>query len=635
VRQIDQRYPHLHQERAPASYAATIDTSVEQLDLGTVMKASHAVSGEIMLEKLIETLLVIAVEHTGAERGLLILSHREGLRIAAEARTSRDGVEVELPDALVTPSALPDSLLHYVIRTQESMILDDASTENLFVQDKYFRRRAPKSVLCLPLVKQIKVIGVLYLENSLAPRVFTPERLAMLEMLVSQAATSLENAGLYADLQQENIIRKHAEEELRRSEMQAAMARERELFAQQRATELAKANEALRGCLDALASVPELDDFLGQVMAAITRQLGAVSSTLRVRSFEQNTRPLELVFRDGRVMTPDEAKYPEFWQSVWLEQFDPYFLCHSGFTGTKDEQGVATFLSPPAAIIRVLDPHSPMPEDQRSYLRGLGVKTVLIIPLTSRGQANGWLTFRFTEERDFHPEELEIARALATQASLAIHLTRLAKSARQSAVLKERNQLAGEIHDSLAQIFTGISMQLGAAKEVIRTGNGFSYVERATELAQFGLAEARRSSFSLQPTTIEESGLIDALQKLVERSNVPGRLQCNFRSTGVLEEGLPARIQQELLRITQEAISNAVRHAKPTVVSVTLRWEPPNLILKVTDNGTGISIVSLEKSEGFGLRNMRARATQIDGKLDVQTATGHGTSIVLTVPISS
>jgi signal transduction histidine kinase len=160
-------------------------------------------------------------------------------------------------------------------------------------------------------------------------------------------------------------------------------------------------------------------------------------------------------------------------------------------------------------------------------------------------------------------------------------------------------------------------------------------VERATELAQFGLAEARRSAFSLQPTIIEESGLIDALQKLVERSNVPGRLHCNFRSTGVPEEGLPTRIQHELLRISQEAISNAVRHAKPTVVSVTLRWEPPNLILKVKDNGSGISSAGLEKSEGFGLSNMRTRASQIDGKLDIHTAAGHGTSIVLTVPISS
>src|SRR5258706_5603925 len=110
------------------------------------------------------------------------------------------------------------------------------------------------------------------------------------------------------------------------------MARERELFADQRATELAKANEALRECLDALASVPELDAFLGQVMAAITRQLGAVSSTLRVRDFEQNTLPMEFVFQSGRVMTPDEAKYPEHWRSVALAELDRDFLVHSAST---------------------------------------------------------------------------------------------------------------------------------------------------------------------------------------------------------------------------------------------------------------------------------------------------------------
>jgi signal transduction histidine kinase len=404
----------------------------------------------------------------------------------------------------------------------------------------------------------------------------------------------------------------------RAEEMRAAMARERELFAQQRATEMAKANEALRGCLDALASVPELDDFLGQVMAAITRQLGAVSSTLRVRNFEQNILPLELVFQDGRVMTPDEAKYPEHWQSVSLQ-----------------EQRFPFFLDQPSAIIRTHDPHSPMPDDYRSYLFGLGVKTVLIIPLTSRGQANGRLTFRFTEERDFHPEELEIARALATQASLAIHLTRLAKAARQSAVLEERNQLAAEIHDALAQSFTGISMQLGLAEEQLaaKEGDLLRQIERANEIAKFGLAEARRSILSLSSSAIEESGLTKTLQRLVEHSNVAGRLRCDFRSDNIPEESLPPRIQHELLRFAQEAISNAVRHAKPTLVSVTLRWKPPNLILQIRDNGSGISSASLEKSEGFGLGNMRTRASQIDGKLDIQTAAGHGTSIVLTVPI--
>jgi signal transduction histidine kinase len=423
----------------------------------------------------------------------------------------------------------------------------------------------------------------------------------------------------------------------RAEEMRAAMIRERELFAQQRATELAKANEALRGCLDALASVPELDDFLGQVMAAITRQLGAVSSTLRVRNFEQNTLPLELVFQDGRVITPDEAKYPERWQSVSLEQFDPDFLFHSAFARTRDEHRGATFLNPPAAIIRVLDPRSPMPEDQRSYLRELGVKRVLIIPLTSRGQANGRLTFRFTEERDIHPEELEIARALATQASLAIHLTRLAKTARQSAVLEERNQLAAEIHDALAQSLTGISMQLGVAEEQLaaKEGDPLHQIQRANEIAKFGLAEARRSILSLRSNVVEESGLTTTLQRLVEHSNVAGRLRCDFRSDNIPEERLPLTIQHELLRFAQEAISNAVRHAKPTVVDVTLRWEPPNLVLKVKDNGSGISSASLERSEGFGLHNMRTRASQIDGKLDIQTAAGRGTSIVLTVPVPS
>jgi GAF domain-containing protein len=148
--------------------------------------------------------MMIALEHAGAERNLLILPHGKELRIAAEARTSRDGVEVQLQDALVTSSDLPDSLLHYVIRTQESVILDDASTQNLFSEDEYVRQRRPRSVLCLPLVKQAKLMGVLYLENNLAPRVFTSSRFALLELLASQAAISLDNATLYADLAELN-----------------------------------------------------------------------------------------------------------------------------------------------------------------------------------------------------------------------------------------------------------------------------------------------------------------------------------------------------------------------------------------------------------------------------------------------
>jgi PAS domain S-box-containing protein len=201
VRQLDERYPHLQGERAPASSTATIGTPVERLDLETVIKASQAVSGEIVLEKLIETLLEIAVEHAGAERGLLILPHGEEQRIEAEARTGRDKAEVHLGQKLVGPTEVPESLLRYVVRTGESVILDDASVQNQFSEDEYLRQRRSRSILCLPLVKQAKLMGVLYLENNLAPGVFTSSRIALLELLASQAAISLDNARLYSDLQ--------------------------------------------------------------------------------------------------------------------------------------------------------------------------------------------------------------------------------------------------------------------------------------------------------------------------------------------------------------------------------------------------------------------------------------------------
>ena len=159
VRQLDQGYPLHHEEQTPSS-AATIETALEQLDLRTVMKVSQAVSGEIVLEQLVQTLMVIAVEHAGAERGLLILPYGEEHRIAAKARTGRDEIAVQLQEVPITSSDLPDSLLRYVIRTQESVILDDASAQNLFSEDEYFRQeQRPRSVLCLPLVKQAKLDG--------------------------------------------------------------------------------------------------------------------------------------------------------------------------------------------------------------------------------------------------------------------------------------------------------------------------------------------------------------------------------------------------------------------------------------------------------------------------------------------
>jgi PAS domain S-box-containing protein len=202
VRQLEQLHSHLRDAPIPASPTNTIGAPVERLDVGTVLKAAQAVSGEIVLSELIKTLLRIAVEHAGAERGLLILFPGDEPRIAAEATTGRSQVEVTLRQTALSPDELPESVLHAVIRKRESVILDDALAQNPFSADEYLCQNHVRSVLCLPLVKQAKLIGVLYLENNLASHVFTPARISVLELLASQAAISLENARLYNDLQE-------------------------------------------------------------------------------------------------------------------------------------------------------------------------------------------------------------------------------------------------------------------------------------------------------------------------------------------------------------------------------------------------------------------------------------------------
>jgi PAS domain S-box-containing protein len=200
VRQLDQLYPRLEEEEPRPAPTSTIMVPVEHMDLATVMKVSQAVSSEIHLEKLIDTLMRTAIEHAGAERGLLILVRGDEYRIEAEA--SIGGGTVTLRQASVTPTDLPESVLNYVARTKESVLLHDASGENPFSTDEYIHRHQARSILCLPLLKQTRLVGVLYLENSLTVGVFTAARLAVLKLLASQAAISLENVRLYADLQE-------------------------------------------------------------------------------------------------------------------------------------------------------------------------------------------------------------------------------------------------------------------------------------------------------------------------------------------------------------------------------------------------------------------------------------------------
>jgi signal transduction histidine kinase len=489
--------------------------------------------------------------------------------------------------------------------------------------------RGDASCVALPLIADGKRLGNLSL--------YAGEPNAFNESTIEQYSELANNLAYGVTALRTREERERAEEALRESE--------------QRLQDIVdNTTEVLRRSLDALARDKRLQSFVGQIPLVLTEQLEGHSSTLWLIDVQQRRAYLHSVCRDGRVVLAEDSDHPN---------------AHEPRDWSSDDPGwLALQMKRPLVYHEpVNDPQLYYTPAQRAHFSALGIRAVVSIPLIFGEELIGLVSIRIAGNRQVDEADLEFAQSLAQQATLALELARLAeqakqtalaierekaareraaelakaKGARQSAVLEERNKMAGEIHDSLAQFFTGILLQLGAAKKVIKKGgnNSLSYVERASELAQFGLAEARRSAFSLQPTIIEELGLVQALQKLVERSNIKGKLRCNFHSTGVPEESLPTSVQEALLRIAQEAMSNALRHALPTVINVSLCCDPSKLVLEVADNGSGIANPEAACREGFGLSNMQARAKNLGAQLDVRTSAGRGTSIVVRMPTNS
>ncbi len=203
VQDLEANYPQLviQAERASSSVSTSSSSSRgggnSALDLASILKASQALSGEIVFGKLLTSLLEIVIENAGAENGWL-LQEQAGAWII-EAQGSAEKINI-LQDVQVNPQSLPVSLFNYVARTHENIVLSDAASDGQFTRDPYIAAKNAKSALCIPLLNQGKLTGLLYLETNLAPDTFTPARLEIIQLLSAQAAISIENARLYADL---------------------------------------------------------------------------------------------------------------------------------------------------------------------------------------------------------------------------------------------------------------------------------------------------------------------------------------------------------------------------------------------------------------------------------------------------
>lgn len=207
VTDLEQRYPELlGQTKRVLSTSKPPPLTSDNLDLAAVMRAAQAISSEIVLSRLLERIMTIVLENAGARVGYLLTEHDEHFIIEIKGTLEQVGSRVEQVSAVATDDRLPLSLIRYVAHTQDAIVLDDASNSQeldspLELKDPYIKQHQPRSILCLPLLHQGKLVGIFYLENDLIAGAFTPNRLEVLRLLCSQAAISLENARLYEQLE--------------------------------------------------------------------------------------------------------------------------------------------------------------------------------------------------------------------------------------------------------------------------------------------------------------------------------------------------------------------------------------------------------------------------------------------------
>ncbi len=372
-------------------------------------------------------------------------------------------------------------------------------------------------------------------------------------------------------------------------------------FAQrlERAVLLSRAQtETLTRTLDALAGQPELETFLRQIVLALAQQLGARQAALFLLH-EGGDLQRRFTYVDGRLLEEGQ-----------------------------DQATVGPSAAGQAGIWRELA------AQRAPLLMAEDEDALFVVPLLQGDHLAGYFALQGLAERAIQRTEIELAQALAQQATLAMYMARLAAQQEQSAVLAERNRLAREIHDTLAQGFTGILIQLEAAEDLLETGGepqqAAARLARARSLARESLQEARRSVQALRPAALQEQDLAAALYDLAQRQTAGTALQARVAVTGKRRPA-PEPVAAALLRIAQEAVTNALKHSGATHIDLALHYGPDALTLTVVDDGRGFDLEG--GSAGFGLQGMRERAALIGAHLQIQAQPGAGVRLLCRAPL--
>ncbi|MFN6487380.1 MULTISPECIES: AAA family ATPase [unclassified Nostoc] len=704
VKDLEIRYPQLFPQSFNVStpvrtaIGTISSTSHTALDLATVMKAAQAISSEIELERLLSSLMQILIENAGAQIGYLLLENAGEWLIEASCELD-EGKQVCATQVLrSTPMAnrLPESIINYVIRTHESVILKDATREGNFINEPYIQHNQTRSLLCLPLLNQSKLVGVLYLENQLATGVFTPERVSfgdatrtqVLNLLSTQAAIVIENAKLYSKLRDgESQINQFIEA------VQVGIgvldATGRPYYVNQRGIQL------LGKGVDPSATPAHLAEVY-QVYLAGTNQTCSPEDMPIVRALKgERTRRDDLEIHRGETIIPIDAwGTPVFdehgnvayaivaFQDITEQRRSEKLLTEYNRTlelqvaertaalqqseaelrGVFDElrlreQELRLIADALPVLISYVDANRCFQFINRTYevwfnrsrdqILGNPVRQLLGEAVYERiepyiNQVFAGQTVPLEAEIPFLDDKRCISATLipdfddnAQVRGFYSLMTDISdrKRAEEASILEERNQMAREIHDTLAQAFTGIIIHARSAANKVMADpeKAQTLLTQILDVAHSGLAEARRSVEALhRPYLLKSSNLQDALSRLAAQLDPSIATQIVYEVMGT-PYPLSSDLENNLFRIGQEALTNAIKHAKASEIHIELIYEPTQCSLRIQDDGQGFEVENQAMQNGFGLLGMAERAERISAELKIQSDLGQGTEIMVSI----
>jgi signal transduction histidine kinase len=538
--------------------------------LRALLEASMSIGSELSLESLLQRLVTTAAELTAARYAALGVIDRSGLQLERFLTT---GIDDETHRAI---GDLPRGrgILGVLINEATPLRLHDLGEDPRSVG---FPANHPpmRTFLGVPIMLRGVAYGNFYLTEKAGGEDFTDEDQEIVALLAGQAAVAIENARLY-----------------------------------EATTQWSKQLESLNEIGNALATETDL----GRLLDLIARRLREL-----------------LDARIVAVMLPagdDELRFTAVAgdsEENFLGQTIPRASSKSGRVLDRGRSERSD---------SVLDD----PEVDRNVVRGFGARTGLWVPLVARSQTIGLIAVhdKLGADARFTDNDLRLAETYASRAAVAVDLSqRIARDALRRVVDAqelERRRLARELHDETGQALTSILLGLKTLEETTEGDGSSAAIGDLRELVVATLQDVRRLAVELRPKVLDDFGLVPALERLTETFAEQTGILVRFES-GLGGERLPSEVETALYRIVQESLTNIVKHARAQTVSIAITRKPGAVAAVVEDDGLGFDPAEVREG-GFGLEGMRERVGLLDGRLQVESGEGVGTTLVAEVPIA-